>query len=139
MSDNAGVPTDEHPNATLVRTLMDALQAGDLPTALGGYTDDAVYRVPGNNLVSGNYQGREAITQFFYKLMELTGGSMRLLMDDVIGAEGHAVMFWHGTAERAGKTLDSTGIMAFKINSDGKVTESWFLYNDQRAYDEFYS
>lgn len=139
MGDQAGVPTGEHPNAKLVRTLMEAFQAGDLPTALGAYTDDAVYRVPGNNLVSGNYQGREAITGFFYKLMELTGGSMRLVMDDVIGDAGHAVMFWHGTAERAGKTLDSEGIMAFKVNDDGKFTESWFLYDDQRAYDDFYS
>jgi uncharacterized protein len=129
----------EHPNATLVRTLMGAVQAGDLPTALGTYTDDAVYRVPGNNLVSGNYQGREAISGFFYKLMELTGGSMRLIMDDVVGAEGHAVMFWHGTAERGGRTLDSNGIMAFKVNDAGQFTESWFLYNDQHAYDEFYS
>ena len=28
--------------------------------------------------------------------------------------------------------------MAFKVNDEGKFTESWFLYNDQRAYDEFY-
>ena len=46
--------------------------------------------------MSGNYQGREAITAFFYKLMELTGGSMRLIMDDVVGDEGRAVMFWQG-------------------------------------------
>ncbi len=139
MSDPTGNPTGEHPNATLVLSLMDAVQAGDLETALGTCTDDAVYRVPGDNLVSGNYRGREAITGFFYKLMEITGGSMRLVMDDVIGADGHAVMFWHGTAERAGESLDSKGIMAFKVNDEGRFTESWFLYNDQRAYDEFYS
>ena len=47
---------------------------------------------------------------------------MRLVMDDVIGDDGHAVMFWHGTAERAGKSLDSKGIMAFKVNDEGKFT-----------------
>ncbi len=112
--------------------------SGDLDGALDTYTDDAVYRVPGDNLVSGDYRGRDEIEAFFYKLAEVTGGSMRLALTDVIGDEGHAVMFWTGTAERNGKTLDSNGIMAFKVNDEGKFTESWFLYNDQHAYDEFY-
>ena len=29
--------------------------------------------------------------------------------------------------------------MAFRIDADGKYSESWFLYDDQRAYDAFYS
>ena len=42
------------------------------------------------------------------------------------------------TAEREGKSLASDGIVAFKINDQGKFTELWFLYSDQRAYDEFF-
>ena len=51
------------------------------------------------------------------------------------------MLFWHVTAERAGsdKSLDANGIMAFKIDDHGKFSESWFLYNNQRAYDEFFS
>jgi hypothetical protein len=29
--------------------------------------------------------------------------------------------------------------MAFKIDAASKFSESWFLYDDQRAYDAFYS
>ena len=135
------VQAHEHPNATLVRTLFDALVAGDAEAALGCYAEDGVYRVSGNNLVSGNYRGREAILSHQIKLMELTGGTMRLTLDDLIAEGAHAVLFWHVTAERAGsdKSLDANGIMAFKIDDHGKFSESWFLYNNQRAYDEFFS
>jgi hypothetical protein len=97
--------------------------------------------VSGDNLVSGNHQGREGTRALIFKLMELTNGTMSLTVQDVIGADGHAVMFWHGTADRAGsdKKLDADGIMAFKVDDQGKFSESWFLYNDQRAYDDFFS
>ena len=45
---------------------------------------------PGNNLVSGNYRGRAAILSHQIKLMELTGGTMRLTLDDLIAEDAHA-------------------------------------------------
>jgi ketosteroid isomerase-like protein len=131
----------QHPNAALVRTFFDALVAGETERALGCYAEDGVYRVSGNNLVSGNYRGRAAILSHHIKLRELTGGTMRLTMDDLIAEQGHAVLFWHVTAERAGsaKRLDANGIMAFKVDDQGSFSESWFLYNDRRAYDDFFS
>jgi hypothetical protein len=29
--------------------------------------------------------------------------------------------------------------MPMKVNAEGKITEIWFLANDQRAYDQFWS
>ena len=63
---------------------------------------------------------------------------MRLAVHDVIGDDDDAVSFGHMTAEREGKSLASDGIVAFKISDQGKFTELWFLYSDQRAYDEFF-
>ena len=130
---------DEHPNAALVRRLQGSILAGDLEGVLDAYTDDAVYRVAGDNLLSGNHRGRQAIAALFVKAMEITGGSMRIVVDDVLADEGHTVTFWSGSAERPGKRLDAHGIMAFKVNDDGKFTESWWLYDDQAAYDDFFS
>ncbi|MEA2843462.1 MAG: uncharacterized protein QOJ69_1133 [Actinomycetota bacterium] len=130
---------DEHPNAALIRKLQHAILAGDLEGVLDAYTEDAVYRVAGNNLLSGTHRGREAIAAFFVKAMEITGGTLRIVVDDVLAEDGHAVIFWSGGAERPGKSLDAHGIMAFKVNDDGKFTESWWLYDDQAAYDDFFS
>ncbi len=129
----------EHPNATKVRSLADAFAQGNLDAVIDAYAEDAVYRVPGHNLVSGNFRGRSAIRDFFIHLRVVTEGTMRLELEDAIGADNHAVMFWKLEAERQGKSLSARGAMAFKINDEGKFTESWFLYDDQREYDEFYS
>lgn len=130
----------EHRNAALVRDLADSFMRGDLDALVAGYADDGIYRVGGRNLVSGSYVGHQAIRDFFIRLAEITGGSMRLELVDAIGTDNHAVMFWRLAAERNGKSLDAEGAMAFKIDDDaGKIAESWFLYSDQRQYDDFYS
>ncbi len=130
---------EEHPNAALVRKLQRSILAGDLEGILDAYADDAVYRVAGDNLLSGTHRGRQAIEALFVKAMEITGGTMRIVVNDVLADDGHAVTFWSGSAERPGKHLDAHGIMAFKVNDDGKFTESWWLYDDQAAYDDFFS
>jgi ketosteroid isomerase-like protein len=130
----------EHPNAELIRTLADAFIAGDLQTVVNAYADDGVYRVPGKNLVSGNYRGHKEIFDFFVHLGTVTGGTIKLSVDDVIGTDGYAVMFWRLAAERGEKSIDAKGAMAFKVDdATRKVTESWFMYSDQREYDWFYS
>jgi ketosteroid isomerase-like protein len=130
---------DDHPNAVLIRGVADAFSRGDLQTVVNAYADDGLYRVPGDNLVSGNYRGHKEIFDFFVHLGTVTGGSLRLAVDDVIGTDGHAVMFWRLAAEREDKAIDAKGAMAFKIDDSGKVTESWFMYSDHREYDWFYS
>ena len=129
----------EHPNAAKVRELAAAFQTGDLDAVVGAYSDDCIYRVGGENLVSGTYVGHQQLKDFFIKLGEVTEGSMKLELEDTLADDHHAVMFWRLTAERQGKTLDANGGMAFKINDQGKFSESWFLYSDQREYDAFYS
>ena len=129
----------EHASVTKVREVVDAFMRGDLEAVLDRMADDAVYRVPGKNMVSGNYRGRQEIRDFFIRLAEVTGGTMRLGLQDIMGDDHHVVMFWTLYAERNGKSLDAHGAMPFKLDDDGKITESWFLYSDQAAYDDFYS
>ncbi len=49
-----------------------------------------------------------------------------------------AATLLHMTAEHDSRSIASGGIVAFKVNDQGKFTETWFLYSDQRAYDEFF-
>ena len=128
---------DMHGNVALVRDFFDAFARGDLGRVLDAFAEDGVYRVSGNNALSGSYRGREEIRDSLVKLGTLTGGSVRLTIDDIVGGDGHAVMFGLLTAERGSKSFSSHGLVAFKVDH-GKFTETWFLLNDQRAYDEFF-
>lgn len=129
----------EHPNLTRLRAIVAALHRWDLEPFVDAYGRDGVYRVPGDNLISGSYRGRDAIGAILDRQFELSGGTFRFVVHDTLADDDHAVLFWRVTAERDDCSLDSAGTMTMRIGPDGSFSESWFLYNDQRAFDAFYS
>ncbi len=54
----------------------------------------------------------------------------------MIADDDHAVMFWRAWASE--RRLEDHGAIAFKIDSEGRFSESWFMYSDQAAYNAFY-
>ena len=129
----------EHPNASIIHGLIDAFQTGDFERFMDGFADDAVFRVAGDNIVSGTYRGTQELRDYFIRLGQVTGGSMKIDVDEVLAGDNHAVMFIHVTTDRKGMHLEAECAEAFRINDAGKITESWFLYEDQKAYDAFYA
>ena len=128
----------EHPSVTTLRGLAGAVSAGDLDAFVDAYAEDALFRVGGDNLVSGDYRGRQSIRCFLMTLFEMTDGTLHLEVDDVIGTDNHGMMFWHLTGRRKDRTLDARGAMAFKLDDEHRITESWFLHDDQAGYDRFW-
>lgn len=129
----------EHDNVRVINGLIDAFRNGDFEAFMDGFADDAVFRVAGDNIISGTYRGKQVIRDYFIRLGQVTGGSMRIDVDEVLAGDHHAVMFIHVTTDRKGMHLDAECAEAFRINDAGKITESWFLYEDQKAYDAFYA
>jgi ketosteroid isomerase-like protein len=127
-----------HRSATLVRELLASMAAGDLDAVLDAYSEDCIYRVSGDNRLSGTYRGRDDIRDVLLQLGALTGGTLRTRVDDVVGGDGYAVVFGYVTAQRDGRSLACDAIAAFKINDQDKFTQLWFLYGDQQGYDEFF-
>ena len=61
--------------------------------------------------------------------MELTGGTFRLEVHDVMGSDRHAAALVHETAERDGRTLDASATHVIQV-SNGKVTRFWGSTSD---------
>ena len=57
----------------------------------------------------------------------------------ILASDDYVMVFFHAISERDGKTLDVVLAMAIKVDADGKLTEVWFLANEQAAYDAFWS
>ena len=127
----------EHPNAATVRRSFEAWNSGRLDV-LGEYiTDDAVLHFAGNNAMSGTYRGRDAVMAALGRAsqgLDPHGG-----LEAVLASDDHVIAFFHLTSEREGKTLDVVQAFSIKVNAEGKLTEGWFLANDQRAFDQFWS
>lgn len=72
------------------------------------------------------------------KTAELTGGTFRADLHDVVANDEHAVAIYVGRAEREGQTFENRNVLVQHIRS-GKLVEMWLLSDDQYAADEFFS
>src|SRR6266511_3374360 len=86
----------------------------------------------------GDYKGIDQVMGLFARLFELTGGTFRLEVHDVLANDEHGVVLATAKAEKGGKTLSDNGVQVFHLR-DGKVTESWLHPSDQYEADEFFS
>ena len=124
-------------NEQLVRDGYDAFGAGDMEKLGGLFADDAVHSVPGNNQLTGDYKGRDAILGLYGKLFDLTGGNMAVDLQSV-KVDGDKVAAVHNAkAERDGKSFDGETTLNFTIK-DGKIARIDEVPSDQAAEDDFW-
>jgi uncharacterized protein len=127
-----------HPNEELVRRAFDAFAKGDVDTLRELTDQDGVWHTPGRNLLSGDYRGVDEILGFFARVMELTGGTFRAELHDVVANDEHAVALYVSRGEREGRTLENRNVLVIHVRN-GKLAETWTLSDDQYAADEFFS
>jgi uncharacterized protein len=125
-----------HPNEELVRRAFDAFAKGDVDTLRELIHPDAVWHAPGRNPLAGDHQGVEAILGYFARTMELTGGTFRAELHDVVVNDEHAVSLYVGRGQREGKSLDNQNVLVTHVR-DGKLGETWLFSGDQYAADAF--
>ena len=128
-----------HPNEELVRLGYKAFTAGDMDTLADIMSPDVVHTVPGNNQISGEHKGRDAVFAMYGKLAELTDGNLEVELEDVkVDGDNRVVATHHNSGERGGKTLDTHSTLDFTID-DGKITRIDESYDDQAAEDAFWA
>jgi hypothetical protein len=126
-------------NSDIVRRFHEAQQRGDAAVLVELLADDVVWHVPGKNLLSRDYRGKAEVAGFFARARELSGGTVRTELIDVLGGDGFAIALVRVFAEREGKTLGGE-FQAFTYRvENGKVAEFWFLVEDRYAVDAFWS
>src|SRR5437899_1273978 len=87
-----GAQLEMHPNEELIRRHVASLAAGDVAAAVADYAEDGVIRYPGQNRLSAEHRGRHAVRDFLDLAMQITGGSFRPTVHDVLANDSHAVL-----------------------------------------------
>ncbi len=128
----------DHPNLESARAAYAAFAAGDMATINDLLADDIVWHSSGDNILTGDYEGKEAVLGYMATLMQETGGTFRNEVHDMLANDDHGVALVNVTAERNGRTLDTRIIHVFHMR-DGKVTEFWSVGMDQPGLDDFWA
>ena len=127
----------EHPNVARIRNIYAAVANGDLAALNDVFAEDLVWHDSGRNQLSGDYRGREAVFEFFGKVMEATEGSFHLDLHSVLADDEHGVALVTISASRGGRSIKVNAADVMHLR-DGKVSEVWAIPTDQYAFDEVF-
>ena len=128
----------EHANVALHRAGHEAFGRGDMAALTELIAEDTVWHWSGRNPVAGDKKGRDAVFAAFGQSAELTGGTLALADHDFLGNDEHTIALGQMTASREGRTLDVAFVEVAHWR-DGNLVEEWLMFDDQYAYDEFFS
>jgi ketosteroid isomerase-like protein len=125
---------EEHPNDTLLRSLLEAFAARDVQAMEGSFDDDVTWHAPGTSRFSGQFRGRTAAMQRLAQMRE-AGISTRFDVHDVVANDEHAVALVHLHLEVAdGRRYDQPQVQVAHVR-DGRIVEFWTMNQDQAVLD----
>jgi ketosteroid isomerase-like protein len=123
----------EHPNATMVRKMMDDLNSGDMTGMADVLADDVVWHEIGN---PEPIRGKEALAARFSGPsapdFEIKGD-----LHDVVANDDHTIALVNATATMGGRTFNYRTAEILHVR-DGKITERWAFSDDTGAINEFF-
>jgi uncharacterized protein len=127
------------PNEDRVRAASAAFGRSDLGTLRDQFfAENIVWHIAGTGPLAGRYEGVAQVMALLGKISELSGGTLRPELHDVLAGADHTVALTTIRAERAGKQLQLN--LVHVIHADnGKATEVWTHSSDPAAAAEFWS
>jgi len=125
-------------NAQLLQDAYDAFARGDVPAVLQVFADEITWHVPGRSPLSGDYKGHEEVVGFFTRSMELSGGTLRIAVDEIVAKGERVIALTTVSAERNGRRWSSPEVHVWRV-VDGRAVEFCEYQGDQQTEDEFWS
>jgi ketosteroid isomerase-like protein len=125
----------EHPNVARIRDGYVAFANGDFAGLNELFAEDLLWHEPGRSQLAGEYRGRDAVYDFFGKLMQVTEGTFHLDLHTILADDEHGVALLVTTASRGGRSMMVNDAHVFHLR-EGKVVEFWTASTDQYAVDE---
>jgi ketosteroid isomerase-like protein len=128
----------EHPNALVVRRLMAALSNQDRDEIEAVLDETCVWRVPGHNVLSGDYEGRRAILTLFGKMKRIFTGPAEFDVIDITASADYAAAYQYGIVQVGANTVRLRECLVYRI-AGGRVMEVDEFQFDGAAFDEAFS
>lgn len=127
-------------NAETMRKGYAAFSRGDMDALRNElFTEDVVWHQGGRNQTSGDYRGVDSVLGLFASLFQLTEGTFKVEVHDVLASDDHAVVLARATGQRGGKSIQNGDYSHVCHFRDGKLSEAWIVDVDPYELDEFFA
>ena len=118
-----------------LEALYDAFGRGDMEAVAATYADDIEWRVNGPSPVAGTYHGKDAVFEFFQRMMGQYEGTLSVEVTAMVADDEHGFVHVRESATRPDEVTYS-GIHAWRFR-DGKCAGFESFYDD--AYNDFWT
>ncbi len=126
-----------HPNEALVRRAYKAQARGDIERYIDLLSEDFVLHIPGRSQIAGDYRGEEEVRRHFREIAEISGGTFRTEIHDILASDDHVLGLVNARAEREGRVVDLPRVHVWHVR-DGQLAELWLHPADQYAFDAYW-
>jgi uncharacterized protein len=125
-------------NGAVLSTAYAAFVASDIESLTNIFDVDVVFHVAGDNWLTGDYAGRDAVLGFFANLFVYSEGNMKLDVHDVIAGDSYTVGLHRSTAFRSdGKSVTTDNVLIARIVNN-QISEVWINPWRQKEESEFF-
>jgi ketosteroid isomerase-like protein len=119
-----------HPNQELISAAYDAFGRGDVEALGATWTDDVAWHLAGTHQLAGEHEGRDAVMAFLGRILEITGGTFRVELQNAHADDHSGYSLHKSTATRDGATIESWTVLGYRF-TDGRVSQIWTFPYDQ--------
>ncbi len=122
----------EHPNATLVREMNEAMSAGDMEGAASRVADDVVWHE------IGRAEPRRGKAELAASMDDSGKFDIAWDVHDVLASDDHVIALGTATATHGDRTFTYRTAEIYHVR-DGQVTERWAFSDDTASIVDFFA
>jgi ketosteroid isomerase-like protein len=122
-------------NMQLLETLYANFARGDLAAVLAACDDKITFQVPGKGPLAGKYTKADFGAGFVGKMQELSQGTFKLEVHDILASERHGTVLASDHFMRNGKAVQFRTVHVWRFENGRPV--AWYEYQrDLYQFDE---
>ena len=102
------------------------------------FASDIQWHQGGRNQTSGDYKGVDAVLGLFQKFFQLTDGTFKVAVHDLVAGDEHTVVLGTLSGQRSGRTVANGNYCQVFHMRDSRIAECWVTPVDPYGLDEFF-
>lgn len=128
----------KHPNAALLEKIYADFAKGDVNSVLAACDEKMTFQIAGKSKLAGKYDRTNFAAGFAMKLMELSGGTFKSEVHDILASDLHAAVLATNRLTRDGKTVEMRTVHIWRFQNGKPV--AWYEYpRDLYQYDTIWA
>ena len=128
----------KHPNALMLEKLYADFAKNDLAAVLAACPDQITFQIPGKSKIAGKYDKKTFASGLVAQLMELSGGTFKLDVHDIMASDRHGIALGSDTVTRDGKTTELRTVHVWRFEN-GKPVAFYEYPRDIYQFDLLWS